>query len=100
MRFIFVALFLSVLELPAPVAAGKVIPAMKKVIDMLDQLIEVLEHEGAEDEAKFAAFTKWVKKEQAETEVEISTLQTDIENTKATLASLNSQKGKLDGEVS
>jgi len=100
MRFIFVALFLSVLELPAPVAAAKVIPAMKKVIDMLDQLIEVLEHEGAEDEAKFAAFTKWVKKEQAETEVEISTLQTDIENTKATLASLNSQKGKLDGEVS
>jgi chromosome segregation ATPase len=103
MRAIFVALFLAVFALPTPVLGegGKAIPAaMKKVIDMLSNLITTLEAEGADDEAKFAHFTKWVKKTQAETELEISTLQTSIENTKATLADLYAQKGELTGIVS
>jgi len=99
MRVIFGALLLAALALPTPVIAAGVVPAMQKVIAMLDNLITTLEAEGADDEAKFGAFTKWVKKEQADTEMEISTLNTGIENTKATLAELNAQKGQLDGIV-
>merc|ERR1719191_2523475 len=67
---------------------------------MLSNLVTTLETEGTEDEAKFEAFTKWVKKEQADTELQVSRLQIDIENTKAILTGLYSDKGELTNAVS
>lgn len=101
MRSISVVLFLAVLVLPGPVhGTGEVSPAMTKVLDMLSNLVTTIETEGADDEAKFEHFTKWVKKEQADTKLQISTLNTGIENTEAILAGLNAQKGELTGVVS
>jgi hypothetical protein len=102
MRSILLGLFLANFLLPGPVhaSADNVVPAMAKVINMLSNLITTLETEGTEDEKKFEHFTKWVKKEQADTELQISRLQIDIENTKAILAGLYSEEGELTGIVS
>jgi hypothetical protein len=95
MKTVYVLLIplLAVLIFAPPAAA--VIPAIMKVIDMLNNLVTTLTNEGVEDEQKFSHFSKWVAKEQEETKVEIKTLQTKIEDTKATLAGLYAQRGEL-----
>lgn len=93
MRFIHVIPLVIVLAF-LPYGAA-VIPAIMKVIDMLNNLVTTLTNEGVEDEQKFEHFSKWVAKEQEETKLEIAALKTKIEDTKAVLAGLNAQRGEL-----
>jgi len=79
----------------SPMPAAGVIPAIQKVIQMLDNLITTLDNEGVEDEKKWNHFAKWNENQQAETEVKISDLQTKIEDTKALLAGLYAQRSEL-----
>jgi len=72
---------------------------MQKVIQMLDNLVTTLTNEGVEDEKKWKHFENWNNKEQASTEVKISDLQTQIENTKAILGQLYAQRGELTTQV-
>jgi len=88
-----------VLVLPSITVGAAVIAAIQKVIDMLDNLVTTLTNEGVEDEQKFEHFSKWVAKEQEDTKVSISTLQTKIEDVKAVLSELRAQRGELTGEV-
>lgn len=81
------------------VPAAGVIPAIQKVIQMLENLITTLTNEGIEDDKKWAHYEKWNMKEQSETEVKISDLQTQIENTKAILGQLYAQRGELTSQV-
>jgi len=83
-------------------AAGSsttVIPAMQKVIGMLENLVTTLTNEGIEDEKKWKHFENWNNKEQEKTELKISDLQTQIENTKAILGQLYAQRGELTTQV-
>merc|ERR1719301_314818 len=74
MRSIHVIALLVVLAL-IPLGTA-VVPAIMKVIDMLNNLVTTLTNEGIEDQQKFDHFSKWVAKEQEETKVQISTLET------------------------
>lgn len=81
------------------VPAAAIIPAIQKVIKMLENLVTTLTNEGIEDQQKWDHYTKWNTKEQGETELKISDLQTKIENTKAILGQLYAQRGELTTEV-
>jgi hypothetical protein len=80
-----------------PVAG--IIPAIQKVIQMLENLVTTLTEEGINDEKKWAHYEKWNFKSQEETEVKISDLQTQIEDTKAILGQLYATRGELTTEV-
>lgn len=97
MRLIHVTPLLLVLAF-IPLGTA-VVPAIMKVIDMLNNLVTTLTNEGIEDQQKFDHFSKWVAKEQEETKVQISTLETKIEDTKAVLAGLNAQRGELVADI-
>lgn len=94
---ISVIVVLVLLALPSPAMA--IIPAIQKVIQMLENLVTTLTNEGIEDEKKWNHFAKWNAKEQEETEVKISDLQTKIEDTKAILGQLYAERGELTTQV-
>merc|ERR1719160_778616 len=80
--------------------------AIKRVIDMLDNLIAEMDAEQAKDEQQFAEFTTWCGKQQEATSQSIEMLQNKIEELGANLAQLYSQKmelestiARLDGEI-
>merc|ERR1719506_1589068 len=70
--------------------------AIKRVIDMLDNLIAEMDAEAAEDEKQFAEFSAWCTKQQAATQDSIEALQTLIEDLSAALAKLYAQKAELE----
>lgn len=102
MKIGITAVLLAVVAMRGAFASStdaEVIPAIQKVLNMLNNLVTTLTQEGQEDEEKFGHFTKWVNTQKAETSQRISDLQTKIEDTQATLTSLRAQKGELDTAV-
>lgn len=95
MRCTIAILTLAVLLalLPGAVLA---IPAIQKVITMLNNLVTTLDAEAKDDEMKFGHFTQWCNNEMAETSGRIESEQAKIEDTQAVLASLYSKKGELE----
>lgn len=73
--------------------------AIKRVIDMLDNLIAEMDAEAAEDEKQFAEFSAWCTKQQAATQDSIEALQTLIEDLSAALAKLYAQKAELEAKI-
>jgi len=66
--------------------------AIKRVIDMLDNLIAEMDAEAAQDEKEFAEFSAWCTRQQQATQDSIEALQTLIEDLTAALAKLYAQK--------
>jgi uncharacterized protein YcgL (UPF0745 family) len=93
---VFAFLALGLLA-PAPTVA--VLPAIKKVVTMLDNLVTMMDSEGAEDEKKVAHFVQFCDGEKSAANAKISEMQTKIEDTNAALVDLGSQKQELDATV-
>merc|ERR1719387_1491087 len=73
--------------------------AIKRVIDMLDNLIAEMDAEAAEDEKQFAEFSAWCTRQQEATQDSIEALQTLIEDLTAALAKLYAQKSELEAQI-
>merc|ERR1719240_1990735 len=73
--------------------------AIKRVIDMLDNLIAEMDAEAANDEKEFAEFTAWCTRQQQATQDSIEALQTLIEDLTAALAKLYAQKAELEAQI-
>jgi len=96
MRCTLAILTLVVLMAMLPGTVVGIIPAIQKVLTMLNNLVTTLDAEAKDDEEKFGHFSAWCNNEMVETSGEIETQQTKIEDTQATLASLYSKKGDLE----
>jgi len=75
------------------------LPAIKKVTTMLENLVTMMDSEGAEDEKKVAHFVQFCEGEKSAANAKISEMQTKIEDTNAALVDLGSQKQELDATV-
>jgi len=91
----------------ASAADSEVIPAIKRVITMLDNLVTELDAEAKDDEAKIAHFSSWAAKEITDIGVEIERAQGVVEELTSTIATLNAKKSEddtslhnLNGEIS
>eukprot|EP00746_Dinoflagellata_sp_MGD_P161864 gnl/MRDRNA2_/MRDRNA2_89164_c0_seq1.p1 gnl/MRDRNA2_/MRDRNA2_89164_c0~~gnl/MRDRNA2_/MRDRNA2_89164_c0_seq1.p1 ORF type:complete len:696 (-),score=239.32 gnl/MRDRNA2_/MRDRNA2_89164_c0_seq1:7-2094(-) len=73
--------------------------AIKRVIDMLDNLIAEMDAEQASDEKQFAEFSAWCTRQQQATQDSIEALQTLIEDLTAALAKLYAQKSELEAQI-
>jgi len=73
--------------------------AIKRVIDMLDNLIAEMDAEAASDEKQFTEFTAWCTRQQQATSDSIEALQTLIEDLTAALAKLYAQKSELESQL-
>jgi len=73
--------------------------AIKRVIDMLDNLIAEMDAEQASDEKQFAEFSAWCTRQQQATQDSIEALQTLIEDLTAALAKLYAQKSELEATI-
>lgn len=87
--------------------SGMPAEAIKRVIDMLNNLIAEMDAEAEQDEKQFAEFQTWCGVQQAASAQHIQSLETTIEELKAALALLYSQRSeleaviaRLDGEIS
>lgn len=76
--------------------AGMPAEAIKRVIDMLNNLIAEMDAEAEQDEKQFAEFQEWCTVQQAASAQHIQNLQTTIEELKAALALLYSQRSELE----
>lgn len=83
----------------APAPAVAVLPAIKKVVTMLENLVTMMDSEAAEDEKKVAHFAQFCEGEKSAANAKISEMQTKIEDTNAALVDLGSQKQELDATV-
>merc|ERR1719335_1641216 len=79
-----------------PGAVFAIIPAIARVLTMLNNLVTTLDAEATDDEQKFGHFSAWCNNEMTETSGSIESLQAKIEDTSATLAALYSKKGELE----
>jgi chromosome segregation ATPase len=79
--------------------AGMPAEAIKRVIDMLNNLIAEMDAEAEQDEKQFAEFQKWCTTQQAASAQYITQLQTTIEELKAALALLYSQRSELEAVI-
>jgi chromosome segregation ATPase len=70
--------------------------AIKRVIDMLNNLIAEMDAEAEQDEKQFAEFQVWCGTQQKASQQHIDMLTTTIEELKAALAKLYSQKSELE----
>jgi len=84
---------------PAARARSMTPPAIAKVVTMLENLITMMESEGAEDEKKFTHFDQYCEAEKAASTTKIGELNTKIEDTNAALMDLKAQKSQLDSVV-
>lgn len=73
--------------------------AIKRVIDMLENLIAEMDAEEAKDEQQFAEFSKWCTKQQEVTQTSIGMLTTQIEQLTAALQGLYAQRGELETDI-
>lgn len=73
--------------------------AIKRVIDMLENLIAEMDAEQEKDDQQFAEFQKWCTEQQAVTQDSIDQLTTLIEDLTASLAKLYSQKAELEAYI-
>lgn len=73
--------------------------AIKRVIDMLNNLIDEMDAEAEQDEKQFAEFQVWCGAQQKASAQHIKMLETTIEALKAALAKLYSQKSELDAVI-
>eukprot|EP00746_Dinoflagellata_sp_MGD_P163202 gnl/MRDRNA2_/MRDRNA2_91113_c0_seq1.p1 gnl/MRDRNA2_/MRDRNA2_91113_c0~~gnl/MRDRNA2_/MRDRNA2_91113_c0_seq1.p1 ORF type:complete len:737 (+),score=225.31 gnl/MRDRNA2_/MRDRNA2_91113_c0_seq1:191-2401(+) len=80
--------------------AGMPAEAIKRVIDMLNNLIAEMDAEAEQDEKQFAEFQQWCGTQTAASEQYITQLQTTIEELKAALALLYSQRSELEAVIS
>lgn len=92
-------LTLVVLLAIAPATVFAIIPAIQKVLTMLNNLVTTLDAEEKDDEEKFGHFSAWCNNEMTETAGEIETQQGKIEDTQAVLAQLYSKKGELETSI-
>jgi len=83
----------------APAPAVAVLPAIKKVVTMLNNLVTMMDSEAVEDEKKVAHFVQFCEGEISSCNAKISEMQTKIEDTNAALVDLGSQKQELDATV-
>jgi len=74
-------------------------PAIQKVITMLENLIDEMDKEAAQDEKQFAEFDKWCKKTEETTSASIKELNTNIQTLSAALAELYAEKEKLEKHI-
>jgi len=84
---------------PATSVRARAPPAIAKVVTMLENLITMMESEGAEDEKKFTHFSQYCDSEKESSTTKIATLNTKIEDTNAALMDLRAQKAELDSVV-
>jgi len=73
--------------------------AIKRVIDMLNNLIAEMDAEAEQDEKQFAEFSVWCDTQQKASAQHIETLKTMIEELKAALAKLYSQRSELEAVI-
>jgi len=85
---------------PAARARAQTPAAIAKVVTMLENLITMMESEGAEDEKKFNHFNQYCESEKTASNNKIAELNTKIEDTNAALQDLMAQKAELDSVVS
>lgn len=92
------AFFLVLVGLLASPAVA-VLPAIGKVVTMLNNLVTMMESEAADDEKKFNHFSQFAAGEKEAASAKISEMQTKIEDTNAVLTDLRAQKAELDEAV-
>jgi chromosome segregation ATPase len=96
---IALVLLQCVVVTPAARAHARAPPAIAKVVTMLENLITMMESEGAEDEKKFNHFNQYCDSEKSASTTKIAELNTKIEDTNAALQDLKAQKAELDSVV-